>query len=72
LKDLGITETHAKYMMAVSALTPEQLERFINFGTRRVDYSRRDYARLRRFLRAEAKRSPHGRPAGPVRRGVGK
>jgi hypothetical protein len=58
LKDLGITPLKAEYMMAVSALTPDQLERFMNFGGRQVDYSRRDYARLRRFLRAEARRGP--------------
>jgi hypothetical protein len=58
LKELGITPAHAEYMMAVSALTPEQFERFVNFGQRRVDYSRRDYARLRRFLRSETKRRP--------------
>jgi hypothetical protein len=43
-------------MIAVSQLAPEQFERFLNFGGRRVDYARQDYARLRRFLRAEAKR----------------
>ena len=56
LKELGITPARAEYMIAVSQLAPEQFERFLNFGGRRVDYARRDYARLRRFLRAEAKR----------------
>jgi hypothetical protein len=46
LKELGITPAHAEYMIAVSQLAPEQFERFLNFGGRRVDYARRDYARL--------------------------
>jgi hypothetical protein len=58
LKELGITPAHARCAMAVSSLTPEQFERFINFGGRSVDYRRRDYAHLRRFLRAEVKRRP--------------
>jgi hypothetical protein len=58
LKELGITPAHAEYMIAVSQLTPEQVERFLAFGQRRSDYARRDYARLRRFLRAEANRRP--------------
>jgi hypothetical protein len=56
LKELGITPAHAEYMIAVSQLAPEQFERFLEFGHRTSDYRRRDYARLRRFLRAEAKR----------------
>jgi hypothetical protein len=56
LKELGITPAHAEYMIAVSQLAPEQFERFLEFGHRTGDYRRRDYARLRRFLRAEAKR----------------
>jgi hypothetical protein len=56
LKELGITQAHAEYAMALSRLPPEQFERFLNFGSRKVDYSRRDYARLQRFLRAEARR----------------
>jgi hypothetical protein len=58
LKELGITPAHARHMMTMSSLTPEQFERFLNFGQRTSDYRRRDYARLRRFLRAEAKRQP--------------
>jgi hypothetical protein len=49
LKELGITPSEARYMMAVAALTPDQFERFINFGGRPVDYRQRDYARLRRY-----------------------
>lgn len=56
LKELGITGAHMRHMRAVAALTAEQFERFLNFGQRSSDYSRRDYGRLRRFLRAEAKR----------------
>jgi hypothetical protein len=58
LKELGITQAHAEYARALHSLTPEQFERYLDFGARKVDYSRRDYARLRRFLRAEAKRRP--------------
>lgn len=58
LKELGITPTHARHMVTMASLTPEQFERFLKFGWRRVDSQRRDYARLRRFLRAEAKRQP--------------
>jgi hypothetical protein len=56
LKELGITPAHDRHMRAVASLTTEQFERFLNFGRRPSDYSRRDYAQLRRFLRAEAKR----------------
>ena len=56
LKELGITPTHADYMRALAALPREQFERFLNFGHRTVDLRRRDYAHLRHFLRAEAKR----------------
>ena len=56
LKELGITPAHAQYARAIHALAPEQFERFLEFGQRSSDYARRDYARLRRFLRAEAKR----------------
>jgi hypothetical protein len=55
LKELGITLAHARHIRTVTALTPEQFERFIKFGWRNVDVARRDYAKLRRFLRAEAK-----------------
>jgi hypothetical protein len=58
LKELGITPAHDRHMRAVGALTEEQFERFLNFGQRSSDYRRRDYARLRHFLRAEAKRRP--------------
>lgn len=58
LKELGITPAHAEYVIAVSQLTPEQFERFLEFGRRKSDSARRDYARLRRFLRAETKRYP--------------
>ena len=57
LKELGITPAHADYMAALRSLTSEQWDRFENFGMRVVDFRRRDYARLRRFLRTEAKRS---------------
>lgn len=56
LKELGVTPAFARHGMAVNSLTPEQFERFLNFGERSSDYSRRNYARLRRFLRAEARR----------------
>ena len=42
----------------MTSLTEEQFERFLKFGGRSSDYRRRDYARLRRFLRPEAKRRP--------------
>jgi hypothetical protein len=58
LKELGFTSVGARHAMALAALTPEQFERYLNFGRRPVDGRRRDYARLRRFLRAEAKRQP--------------
>ena len=45
LKELGITPAHARYMRAVSSLTPEQFERFSGFTAESaVDYHRRDYA----------------------------
>ena len=50
----------ARYMTEVLSLIPEQFERFIDFGCRHFDIQRRDYARLRRFLRAEAKRRSAG------------
>jgi hypothetical protein len=56
LKELGITPAHAEYARALHSLTPEQFERFLDFGRRKSDRARRDYARLRRFLRAEARR----------------
>jgi len=40
----------------MASLTEEQFERFLEFGTRWSDFARRNYARLRRFRRAEAKR----------------
>jgi hypothetical protein len=55
LRELGISEAHAEYMIAVARLSGEQFERFLKFG-QPADYARRDYARLRRFLRAETKR----------------
>jgi hypothetical protein len=57
LKELGITPAHAEHALALAALTPEQFERFLKFGRRPSDYRRRDYAELRRFLRAEARRN---------------
>jgi hypothetical protein len=56
LKEMGVTPAHAEHMMTLAGLTPEQFERFLKFGRRPADYSRQDYARLRRFLRAEARR----------------
>jgi hypothetical protein len=56
LKELGITPSHARHAMTLAQLTPEQFERFLGFGRRPADVRRRDYAQLRRFLRAEAKR----------------
>jgi hypothetical protein len=56
LKELGITPAHARHAMTLTQLTPEQFERFLEFGWRPADVRHRDYARLRRFLRAEAKR----------------
>ena len=58
LKDLGITVAFASYAAAMASLTEEQFERFLKFGRRNADVRRGDYARLRRFLRAEAKRRP--------------
>jgi len=55
--DLGITEAHAAYMTSMAGLTPEQFERFVEFGRRPSDLRRGDYARLRRFLRAERRRA---------------
>jgi hypothetical protein len=43
LKELGITEAHAEHAMAVSALTPKQFERYLDFGQRQSDYANRDY-----------------------------
>jgi hypothetical protein len=39
----------------MASLTPEQFERFLKFSH---PTKRADYGRLRRFLRAEAKRQP--------------
>jgi hypothetical protein len=56
LKELGMTPAHARHALTLAELTPEQFERFLEFGRRPADVRRRDYAQLRRFLRAEAKR----------------
>jgi hypothetical protein len=56
LKELGITPAHAEYAIALHRLTPEQFERFLEFWSREIGSARRDYARPRRFLRAEARR----------------
>lgn len=52
----GQPPVHARYAMTLAQLTPEQFERVLKFGRRPSDRSRRDYAQLRGFLRAEAKR----------------
>ena len=55
-KDFGISAAHASHMINLARLSPEQFERFLHFGWRPSHVRRRDYARLRRFLRAEGKR----------------
>ena len=55
LKEMGITPAHARDMRTMASLTPEQFERFLKFSH---PTKRADYGRLRRFLRAEAKRQP--------------
>ena len=55
LKELGFTPAHARHAMTMASLTAEQFERFLKFSR---PTKRADYGRLRRFLRAEAKRQP--------------
>jgi hypothetical protein len=55
LKEMGITPAHARHAMTMASLTPEQFKRFLKFAH---PTKRADYGRLRRFLRAEAKRRP--------------
>ena len=62
LKELGITPAHARYAMTMASLTEEQFERFLKFAH---PTKRADYGRMRRFLRAEAKRRPRGATAEP-------
>lgn len=57
LKELGITPARARHARTMASLSEEQFERYLKFGYRPADSARRDYASLRRFLRAEAKRS---------------
>jgi len=58
LKELGMTPARVRLATTLAQLTPEQFERFLKFGRRPSDLQRRDYAQLRRFLRAETKRQP--------------
>jgi hypothetical protein len=53
VKDLGFTAAHTAHAATLAALPEEQFERFLNFGRRPTDLRRREYALLRRFLRAE-------------------
>jgi hypothetical protein len=55
LKEMGITPAHARHAMTMASLPPEQFKRFLKFAH---PTKRADYGRLRRFLRAEAKRRP--------------
>jgi hypothetical protein len=61
-RDLAWTDAHIKHCRLMAVLNEDEFERYLKFATQPAARARREYAQLRRFVRAEIKRQRQQHP----------